>query len=153
MTSAIYQDQRKLPPALRQAFLGALNNGANTSNWRAQMIVNCVTWFILILSSHKFCIWNGNSYKCIFYKVRRKNNCVHAFSVLILHCASLVNPDSTVLMQNDTLRWRKLLVNLALNYYINARSKKLNVWYKCTPKVHHGCMTLTSPLQSLRQLF
>ncbi len=44
-----------------------------------------------------------------------KNNFVQAFSALILHCASFVNPDSTILMPKDALRWRKLLVNMALN--------------------------------------
>ncbi len=66
---------------------------------------------ILILSSHKFCVWKGNSYKYIFNKVKRTNNC------LCLYSANLVglNPDSTILMPKDGLHWRKLLVNLALN--------------------------------------
>ncbi len=34
--------------------------------------------------------------------------------MLILHCASLVKPDRTILTPKDGLRWRKLLVNLAL---------------------------------------
>ncbi len=48
--------------------------------WRAQTLVNLVGRFIWILSTHKFCIWKGNSYKCIFNKVRRKNNCPCLFS-------------------------------------------------------------------------
>ncbi len=49
--------------------------------------------------------------------MRRKNNSVHAFSALIhlLSILSLVNPDSSILMPKDGLRWRKLLVKLALS--------------------------------------
>ncbi len=56
------------------------------------------------------------TYKCIFNKVRCKNSCVHAFSVLIRHCSSLVKHDSTILTPKDGLRWRKLLVKLAPSF-------------------------------------
>ncbi len=71
------------------------------------MLINCIAWFILILSSHKFCVWKENSYKCIFNKVRHKNNYVQAFLVLILHCVSLVNL-TTILTPNVGLRWPKI---------------------------------------------
>ncbi len=38
-----------------------------------------------------------------------------AFSTLILHCESLVKPDSTILSPKGDLRWHKLLVKLVLN--------------------------------------
>ncbi len=51
--------------------------------WRAQMIENYVAWLILMLSSHTFFIWKENSYKCIFSKVRGKNNSVQTFLALL----------------------------------------------------------------------
>lgn len=59
-----------------------------------------------------FFFLKGNPYKCIFSKVRCKS--VLVFSVLILCCTFLVNPDSTIFMPKDDLRWCKRFVNLAL---------------------------------------
>ncbi len=49
----------------------------------------------------------------LIHYIRHKNNYVHAFSALIRHYASLVKPDSTILMPKAGLRWRELLVILA----------------------------------------
>ncbi len=80
--------------------------------WRAQ--VNHIAWFILILSSHKFCVWKGNSF-INAYSVRSdaKLPVSMPFNMLIFHCASPVNPDSNILTLKDGLRQHKLLVNLA----------------------------------------
>ncbi len=47
MTSAIYQVQHKLAPALKHAFFGALNNGVNTSNLASANVskLHCVIHF------------------------------------------------------------------------------------------------------------
>ncbi len=47
--------------------------------WWVKTLVNHTVWFILIISSHKFCVWKGNSYKCIFNEVKCKNNCPRLF--------------------------------------------------------------------------
>ncbi len=52
-----------------------------------------------------------------------KNNCVHACSSLILHCASLVKPDRTISTPKDGLRWCKLLVKLAQRHFTYSESQ------------------------------
>ncbi len=44
--------------------------------WRAQTLVKCVAWFILILSSHKFCVWKGNSFKFYLSHTRLYRDCI-----------------------------------------------------------------------------
>ncbi len=53
--STIYKEQRKLLPALRHAFLGALNNGTNTSNLTSANIrkLRCVIHLNTLLP---FCV-------------------------------------------------------------------------------------------------
>ncbi len=68
---------------LDMLFLGRHIMAQMSVIWRAQTLVKHVAWFIWILFSYKFCFWKGNSYKCIFNKVRYKNNCL-AFSALFV---------------------------------------------------------------------
>lgn len=44
------------------------------------MFINHVAFCIEILSSHTFCVWKGNSNKCICNEIRCKYNFVHTFS-------------------------------------------------------------------------
>jgi len=46
MTNAIYQEQCKLVSGLAHAFLGLLNNGANTSKLTSANLGNHLAWFI-----------------------------------------------------------------------------------------------------------
>ncbi len=48
-------------------------------------------------------------------QLQKKNKRAHAFSLLIFHCVSLVNPDSSFLTPKKGLRW--LLENLALSLW------------------------------------
>lgn len=72
---------KKLQPfqvqnSLRHAFFGLLH--------AIMQLADLVAWFILMLPSHKFCVWQGNFYKCIFNKFTCKNN---TFTAIIHNCA------------------------------------------------------------------
>ncbi len=80
--------QQQLQPfqaqnSLRHAFFGCKITAQMPVIWQGRTLINCIAWFIWTLSSQKSCVWKGNSYKCIFNKVRRKNKAnssLHVFS-------------------------------------------------------------------------
>ncbi len=55
-----------------------------------------------IPAKNKFCIWKGNSNKCIF---SNKNNYVHAYLLIIFHCIFYVYPVRIFFMPKKGLRW------------------------------------------------
>ncbi len=86
-------------------------------NWQEQILVCYMLHDSFKYSRPKFTDRKGNSYKCIFNKVSRKNNFVYAFSAINSHFVSLVNPEKFFYLffkPNKGLCWRKLIVNWPL---------------------------------------
>ncbi len=67
------------------------------------MLVNRVACLILILSSHKFA-YERETLTNVYSVRSGVKITVHTFSLLILDCAYLVNPDNTILTAKAVLR-------------------------------------------------
>jgi len=74
-----------------------------------QTLINHVAQVILILSSHKFCIWKGNSDKCLC-----KSCCVQCPCLFSAHFSGPIWVNLTKPVKNILQMWNNLILITAI---------------------------------------